>query len=295
MSKNTIFAGSGVAIVTPMNPDKSINYAMLADLVDWHIENGTDAIVICGTTGESSTMTDKEHVDCIKCAVDSAKGRVPVVAGAGSNDTEYAIWLSKEAEAVGADALLHVTPYYNKCTQKGLIAHYMAIADATTLPIILYNVPSRTGVTFKAETYYELSKHPRIVATKEASGDISLIAKTAQLCGDNLDIYSGNDDQIVPLMSLGGKGVISVLANIAPRETHNIAQACLDGDFKKGAELQLKYLALANSMFTEVNPIPVKGAMALIGKDCGPVRLPLTDMEDSTKALIEKELAVLEK
>jgi len=290
MKKQIVFTGSAVAIVTPMKDDFSIDYDKLSTLVDMQIQNGTDAIVICGTTGESATMTDEEHVESIKCAVKAAAGRVPVIAGAGSNDTGYAIWLSKETEAVGADALLHVTPYYNKCTQKGLIAHFSAIADSTLLPVILYNVPSRTGVNIKPETYYELSKHPRIVATKDASGDISAIAKTAQLCGDNLTIYSGNDDQIVPILALGGKGVISVLANVAPKQTHDIVSSYLKGDTATAHELQLKYLSLIEALFCEVNPIPVKEAMNILGFDCGDCRLPLTPPEMTTHDRLVKEL-----
>lgn len=291
MTKEIIFTGSAVAIVTPMREDGSIDYEQLGTIIDLQIANSTDAIVICGTTGESSAMTDEEHVECIKRTVKRVAGRVPVIAGAGSNDTAYAIWLSKEAEAAGADALLHVTPYYNKCTQKGLVAHFTAIADSTPLPIILYNVPSRTGMTIKPETYLELSKHPRIVATKEASGDISAIAKTAQLCGEALTIYSGNDDQIVPIMSLGGKGVISVLANAAPQQTHDIAVNCLNGDYAGAMKLQLRYLPLIEALFCEVNPIPVKEAMNLLGLRCGSCRLPLTPMEEANRNRLSAEMA----
>lgn len=290
MSKSTIFTGSAVAIVTPMKEDSTIDYEQLGLLIDMQIANSTDAIVICGTTGESSAMTDEEHVECIKQTVKRVAGRVPVIAGAGSNDTAYAIWLSKEAEAAGADALLHVTPYYNKCTQRGLVAHFTAIADATPLPIILYNVPSRTGMTIKPETYLELSHHPRIVATKEASGDISAIAKTAQLCGESLAIYSGNDDQIVPVLSLGGKGVISVLANIAPQQTHDIAAGYLAGETTAALALQLRLLPLIEALFCEVNPIPVKEAMNLLGFRCGDCRLPLTPMEEATRNRLAVEL-----
>ncbi|MEG0942784.1 MAG: 4-hydroxy-tetrahydrodipicolinate synthase [Angelakisella sp.] len=290
MKKDIIFTGSAVAIVTPMREDSSIDYEQLGTLIDMQIMGKTDAIVICGTTGESSTMTDDEHVECIKYTVKRVAGRVPVIAGAGSNDTAYAIWLSKEAEAAGADALLHVTPYYNKCTQKGLVAHFTAIADSTPLPIILYNVPSRTGMTIKPETYLELSRHPRIVATKEASGDISAIAKTAQLCGEALTIYSGNDDQIVPVLSLGGKGVISVLANAAPQQTHDIVDAFLSGDITRSLELQLRYLPLVEAIFCEVNPIPIKEAMNLMGFKCGNCRLPLTPMEDANRKRLAAEL-----
>ena len=288
--KNTVFTGSGVAIVTPMNEDFSINYTKLGELIDWQIENSTDAIVICGTTGESSAMTDEEHVECIRYTVEHVAGRVPVVAGAGSNDTAYAIWLSQESKAVGADALLHVTPYYNKTSQRGLVAHFNAVADATDLPVILYNVPSRTGLDIKPETYLELSKHPNIVATKEAGGNISAIAKTAYLCGDALDIYSGNDDQIIPLMSLGGKGVISVLANVCPRETHEIAAQWLAGNIAGATQLQLDYLPLIDALFCDVNPIPVKDAMNLMGKAVGAVRMPLVGLSDSNMEYLRREL-----
>ena len=288
--KKTVFLGSGVAIATPMKANGAIDFEELGRLIDFQIENHTDSIVICGTTGESSTMTDEEHVECIAYAVKRTAGRVPVVAGAGSNDTNYAIWLSKEAEAAGADALLQVTPYYNKATQKGLIAHFTAIADATTLPVILYNVPSRTGCNIQPETYAQLCRHPNIVATKEASGDISAIAKTAALCGDELTIYSGNDDQIVPIMALGGKGVISVLANVAPRATHDICAAFLEGDAARSRELQLKYLPLIGALFTEVNPIPVKEALNLMGFAAGPCRLPMTPLEGHHREILEREM-----
>jgi len=283
MSKKEIFRGAGCAIVTPMFEDGSINYDELGKLIDFQIDNGTDAIVICGTTGEASTMTDDEHVECIRYAVEKTAKRVPVVAGTGSNDTAYAVWLAKEAAAVGADAQLQVTPYYNKASQLGLIRHFNAIADATDLPIILYNVPSRTGMTIKPETYAELCKHPNIVATKEASGDISAIANIKWLCGDELDIYSGNDDQIVPLMSLGAKGVISVLSNVCPKETHDICQLYLDGNVKESAALQIKYLDLIHALFSDVNPIPVKQAMNFMGYAAGECRLPLCEMSESGK------------
>ena len=281
--KETIFTGSGVAIVTPMREDRSIDYEELGRLIDFQLDNGTDALIICGTTGESSTMTDEEHVECIAYAVKRVAGRVPVIAGAGSNDTAYAIWVSKEAEAAGADALLQVTPYYNKATQKGLVAHFTAIADATTLPIILYNVPSRTGVNIKPETYLELSRHPRIVAAKEASGDLSAAARTARLCGDALTLYSGYDVQVLPIPSLGGKGGISELANVAPRETHEMVAAYLAGETAKATALQLKYIPLIEALFSEVNPIPVKEALNLMGFHCGPCRLPLTPMEEKNR------------
>lgn len=281
--KKTIFTGAGVAIVTPMNPDESINFDRLGQIIDNQIENGTDAIVICGTTGESATMTDQEHVDCIEYAVKRVNGRVPVVAGAGSNHTSYAVWMSKEAKRVGADALLHVTPYYNKTSQTGLIRHFNAVADATDLPIILYNVPSRTGVNITPATYRELAKHPNIVAAKEASGNISQIAQIAQACGDELDLYSGNDDQIVPLLSLGAKGVISVLSNIMPRETHDICRLFFEGKIAESCTLQLKLLPLINALFSDVNPIPVKEAMNMMGWECGECRLPLVSMQPQAK------------
>lgn len=281
--KKTIFTGAGVAIVTPMNPDESINFDRLVQIIDNQIENGTDAIVICGTTGESATMTDQEHVDCIEYAVKRVNGRVPVVAGAGSNHTSYAVWMSKEAKRVGADALLHVTPYYNKTSQTGLIRHFNAVADATDLPIILYNVPSRTGVNITPATYRELAKHPNIVAAKEASGNISQIAQIAQACGDELDLYSGNDDQIVPLLSLGAKGVISVLSNIMPRETHDICRLFFEGKIAESRALQLKLLPLINALFSDVNPIPVKEAMNMMGWECGECRLPLVSMQPQAK------------
>lgn len=281
--KKTIFTGAGVAIVTPMNPDESINFDRLGQIIDNQIENGTDAIVICGTTGESATMTDQEHVDCIEYAVKRVNGRVPVVAGAGSNHTSYAVWMSKEAKRVGADALLHVTPYYNKTSQTGLIRHFNAVADATDLPIILYNVPSRTGVNITPATYRELAKHPNIVAAKEASGNISQVAQIAQACGDELDLYSGNDDQIVPLLSLGAKGVISVLSNIMPRETHDICRLFFEGKIAESRALQLKLLPLINALFSDVNPIPVKEAMDMMGWECGECRLPLVSMQPQAK------------
>lgn len=288
--KKEIFSGAGVAIVTPMHPDGSIHYEKLGQMIDWQIENHTDAIVICGTTGESACMTDQEHIDCIEFAVKHTAGRVPVIAGAGSNDTAYAVQLSKEAKQLGADALLHVTPYYNKTSQKGLIAHFTTIADATDLPIILYNVPSRTGVNIKPETYVQLAKHPNIVAAKEASGNISQVAQIKALCGDDLDLYSGNDDQIVPLLSLGAKGVISVLSNVMPKETHDICALFFEGKVKESAALQLKLLDLINHLFMDVNPIPVKAAMNLMGFDVGECRLPLVSMDDAQIGALRKSM-----
>ena len=288
MGKNTIFTGAGIAIVTPMNADGSVNYAKYRELIDWQIENGTDAIITCGTTGESSTLTHEEHTQVIKTAIEQANGRVPVIAGTGSNDTAYGIELSREAQRLGADALLLVTPYYNKTSQRGLIAHYTAIADAVALPIILYNVPSRTGVTIQPATVAELAKHPNIVALKEASGNISAAAKIAATC--DIDLYSGNDDPIVPLLSLGGKGVISVLSNVAPREAHDIVAKWMAGDTAGSRDLQLHYLELCNALFCDVNPIPVKEALNQMGWDVGPCRLPLYEMDEKGKATVAAAL-----
>lgn len=288
--KNTIFTGAGCAIITPMHEDGSIDWEELGRIIDHQIAHGTDAIVIAGTTGEASTFSDEEHVESVRFTVDKVGGRVPVVAGVGSNHTDYAVWLSKEAKAAGADALLHVTPYYNKTSQPGLIRHFEAIADATDLPIILYNVPSRTGVNIKPETYLALSKHPNIVAVKEANGNLSAVAQTRYLCGDNLDIYSGNDDQIVPILSLGGKGVISVLSNIMPKETHDICQLYFDGKTAESAALQIRLMGLIDALFCDVNPIPVKEAMNLLGWKSGHCRLPLVDISDAGRELLIKEM-----
>lgn len=290
MSK-TIFTGAAVAIVTPMYPDGSVNYSKLAEIIEAQIKSKTDAIVICGTTGESSTLTDEEHLDCIKFAVKQTAGRIPVIAGTGSNDTAYATEMSKDAEKAGADALLLVTPYYNKTSQRGLTAHFTAIANAVTLPVILYNVPSRTGCKIEISTYKELSKIDNIVAAKEACGDISLVAQIA--AETDLDIYSGNDDQVVPIMSLGGKGVISVASNIIPEEMHNMTEYALKGDFKEAARLQLKYMSLIKALFCDVNPIPVKEAMNLMGMNVGECRLPLVKPEQAKIDLIKKELAAI--
>lgn len=280
--KTTIFTGAAVAIVTPFK-NNQVDYESLAALIERQIENSTDAIVICGTTGESSTLTDEEHKECIRFCVEKTAGRVPVIAGTGSNDTDYAIALSKYACEVGADALLLVTPYYNKATPKGLIKHFTAIADATDKPIILYNVPSRTGVNISLPVYKELAKHDRIVAAKEASGNISAVAALAEACGNSLDIYSGNDDQIVPILSLGGKGVISVLSNVIPKDTHDIVALWNEGKTKESLALQLKYLDLINALFCEVNPVPVKTAMGLMGLCADEMRLPLCEMEENNK------------
>ena len=289
--KNTIFTGAGVAIVTPMNEDGSVNYDAYADLIDFQIENKVDAIITCGTTGESSTLGEEEHCSVIKFAIDHTAGRVPVIAGTGSNDTKFAIELSREAAAMGADGLLLVTPYYNKTSQRGLVAHFGTIASNVDAPIILYSVQSRTGVNIAPETAYELSKYQNIVAIKEASGNISQVAKIRALCGDELDIYSGNDDQIVPLLSLGGKGVISVLANVAPEVTHNICQLYFDGKVKESAALQLEYLDLCNDLFIDVNPIPVKEALNMMGMKAGPCRMPLFEMTEAAKDKLAATMA----
>ncbi len=288
--KETVFTGAAVAIVTPMNPDGSINYNKLKEIIEFQIANLTDAIVICGTTGEGSTLSHQEHVDCIDFTCKTVAGRIPVIAGTGSNDTEYALQLSKEAEASGVDAFLMVTPYYNKTSQSGLIRHFTYLADRLTKPIILYDVPSRTGMSIKPETYLELSKHERIVATKEASGNISEVLKIKALCGDNLAIYSGNDDQIAPIMACGGKGVISVLSNILPRETHEMAMKGYNGDIKGCLDMQIKYLDLCNDLFVDVNPIPVKEAMNLMNFNVGPCRMPLGPMSDADRAVLIKAL-----
>ena len=288
--KKTVFTGAAVAIVTPMNPDGSINYPQLTKLIQFQLDNQTDAIVICGTTGESSTMTDEEHVQCIRHTVEVVAGRVPVIAGAGSNDTAYAVWMSKQAQQAGADALLHVTPYYNKTSQKGLIRHFTTIAQSTSLPIILYNVPSRTGMNISVDSYRELAKVENIVATKEASGDISQVAAIAAACGDDLDLYSGNDDQIVPILSLGGKGVISVLSNVLPRQTHDMVSLYLQGKTRESLALQLQYLKLCKSLFIETNPIPVKAALNLMGWEAGPCRLPLDEMGEANLQTLEKTM-----
>ncbi len=290
--KNPIFTGAGVAIITPFTADGKVNEKVLAEIIEYQISHSTDAIVICGTTGESATLDHNEHTQAIKVAVDVTAGRIPVIAGTGSNDTAYALKLSNDAEKLGVDGLLMVTPYYNKASQEGLIKHFNYVADRVSTPIILYNVPSRTGCEIKPETYAELAKHKMIYAAKEATGNLSSIAKTISLVPEDFAIYSGNDDQITPIMSLGGKGVISVLSNILPQVAHDIAQTALDGDFKKSAELQLKYLELCNAMFMDVNPIPVKAAMRMMGIDVGPLRLPLCDM---TPANTEKLKSVLQK
>lgn len=287
--KKTIFTGAAVAIVTPFNENR-INFEELKRLIDFNIDNGTDAIVIAGTTGESSTMSDEEHKEAIRFTVEYVKKRIPVIAGTGSNDTAYAVELSKYAESVGVDGILVVTPYYNKATQSGLVKHFTYIADRVNVPMILYNVPSRTGVNILPETYVELAKHPRIVATKEASGDLSQVAKIKALCGDNLDIYSGNDDQIVPILSLGGKGVISVLSNVMPKEAHEICSLYFEGKIEESAKMQTDYLELINNLFIEVNPIPVKTALGLMGYNVGNLRMPLFAMEGKNLETLKDSL-----
>lgn len=286
-----IFTGAGVAIVTPMYQDGTVNYDKLGELIEFQIANHTDSIIITGTTGEASTLSEEEHVECIRFAVEKVARRIPVIAGTGSNCTATAIKLSKEAEKDGADGLLLVTPYYNKATQKGLIAHYTAIAKAVSLPIILYNVPSRTGCNLQPETIAALVKNVKnIVGVKEASGNISQIAKVKLLCGDDIDLYSGNDDQVVPILSLGGIGVISVLSNVAPKETHNMVMDYLNGDVDKARQMQLKAIPLIDALFSEVNPIPVKKALNLMGWEAGPLRAPLTEMEASHAEVLKKTM-----
>ena len=280
----SIFVGAGVAIVTPFKEDGSVNYDKFAQLIEFQIENGTDAIIVCGTTGESSTLTHEEHLAVIKFCVETVKGRIPVVAGTGSNCTQTAVYLSTEAEKYGVDGLLLVTPYYNKATQKGLFEHYKTIADSVKLPIILYNVPSRTGCNILPETAVKLcSEVHNIVGIKEACGNISQIAKLAALSGGKIDIYSGNDDQIVPILSLGGKGVISVLSNVAPRQTHEICAKFFAGDVEGSCREQLRAIELFEALFCEVNPIPVKTALNMMGMGAGTLRRPLCDMEEANK------------
>lgn len=288
--KKTIFQGSGVAIVTPMHEDLSVDYDTLGTLLDFQVDQGTDAIIICGTTGESSTLTHEEHCDVIRYTIQKIAGRIPVIAGTGSNHTDYAISLSQEAQNMGADGILVVTPYYNKTSQAGLIRHYNAIADAVELPLIVYDVPSRTGCSIKPETYLELSKHPNIVAVKEANGNIDSVAKTAALCGDDLAIYSGNDQETVPIMSLGGKGVISVFANICPKEMHDITAKFFSGDLQGSLKMHLHYLELMDALFMDVNPIPVKQALNMMGYSCGECRLPLVSMNEANTAKLKATL-----
>ncbi|MEE1010942.1 MAG: 4-hydroxy-tetrahydrodipicolinate synthase [Acutalibacteraceae bacterium] len=288
--KPTVFTGAGVAIVTPFTSDNKINYDKLAELIEFQIANKTDAIIICGTTGEGSTLDHDEHSNAIKFTVDVVNKRIPVIAGTGSNDTNYAVKLSNEAEKAGVDALLSVTPYYNKTSQRGLVQHFNYIADRVNVPIILYNVPSRTGVNILPETYLELSKHERIVGTKEANGDISSVARTISLCGEDFSVYSGNDDQVTALMSLGGKGSISVLSNICPEVAHNIPAKFLEGDYITSRKLQLEYMDLCHDLFIDVNPIPVKEAMNMMGMNVGDCRLPLYKMTDAARETLRATL-----
>uniref|UniRef100_UPI0040572015 4-hydroxy-tetrahydrodipicolinate synthase n=1 Tax=Acetatifactor sp. TaxID=1872090 RepID=UPI0040572015 len=286
-----IFKGAGVAIVTPMKANGEVDYDRFKELIEFQIKNGTDAIIVCGTTGEASTLTHEEHLDVIKYCVEVVAGRIPVVAGTGSNCTETAIYLSTEAEKYGVDGLLVVSPYYNKATQKGLYAHFKAIADSVKVPIILYNVPSRTGCNILPETVVSLCKDvENIVGVKEASGNISQVAHLAAIADGNVDIYSGNDDQIVPLLSLGGIGVISVLSNVAPKQTHDICQKFFDGDVAGSCKMQLEAIELCDALFCEVNPIPVKKAVELMGLCGGALRMPLTEMEDKNVARLEKAM-----
>lgn len=289
--KKPVFTGAGVAIVTPFKADGSVHYEEFGRMLDHQIANNTDAIIVAGTTGESPTLPDREHRELVEFTCNYVAGRIPVIAGAGSNHTDYAVELTRHAKACGADAVLSVTPYYNKSSQRGLVAHYMTIADAVDIPCILYNVPSRTGIGFTADSCEQLSKHPNINGIKEASGDFSLLAQIIQQCGDDMNVWSGNDDQIVPLMAMGGKGVISVLSNVAPQQTHDLCQLCMEGNFAEAMKLQMGYLPLINSLFCEVNPIPVKKAMEVLGWDVGALRLPLLEVEPKHDALIRAEIA----
>jgi len=285
----SIFKGSGVAIVTPFN-ERGVDFKKMEELIEWQISSKTDAIIVCGTTGEASTMTEQERKETIKFVVDVVNKRIPVIAGTGSNNTASSISMSKWAEKIGVDGLLVITPYYNKTTQKGLFEHFSAIANSVTSPIIIYNVPSRTALNITPSTLLKLCVIQNIVAVKEASGDISQIAQIKSLCGDNLDIYSGNDDQVIPILSLGGIGVISVLANIIPTDMHNMCELYLKGEHGEALKIQLGYLALNGAVFIETNPIPVKTAMNLMGMKVGPLRLPLCEMEDNTLNILKKEL-----
>ena len=287
-----IFTGAGVAIVTPFHTDGTVNFEKFAEMIEYQILNKTDAIIVCGTTGEASTLSHEEHLECIRFCVETVAGRVPVIAGTGSNSTETAIYLSKEAEKYGADALLIVTPYYNKATQKGLEEHFTIIANEVNIPILLYNIPGRTGgVNILPETVVSLCKNvANIVGVKDATGNISQVAKLMSIADGCVDLYSGNDDQIVPLLSLGGKGVISVLSNVAPQQTHDICEKYFTGDVKGSAKMQLDAIGLIDALFCEVNPIPVKKALNLLGMEAGPLRRPLTEMEPQNAAKLEKEM-----
>ena len=289
MSKKTLFTGAGTALITPFT-ENGVNFDALGNIIEFQIENSVDAIIICGTTGEAATMPDKEHLSVIEFAVKKTAGRIPIIAGTGSNDTAHCVELSQEAQNLGADGLLIVTPYYNKCTQKGLMMHFDKVLEKVNLPIILYNIPGRTGMQFKLDTLKELAKDERIVGVKEASGSIEYLTDLVHTCPE-LDVYSGNDDMVVPLLSLGGKGVISVLSNIAPKETHDLCQKFFDGDMKGSLALQMEYLDLIHALFCEVNPIPVKTAMNLMGFNAGPLRLPLCEMDDANLVKLKSAMA----
>lgn len=290
--KKTIFTGSGVAIVTPMHEDGSVNYAELERLIEFQIAEGTDAIISCGTTGESATLDHEEHCKVLDFTIQHVNHRVPVIAGTGSNDTQYAVQLAQSAEKSGADALLMVTPYYNKTSQSGLVRHFTYVADRVNTPIVLYNVPSRTGCNIQPETYLELSKHPNIVATKEANGNVASTIHTMSLCGDDLDVYSGEDDLTLPLMAMGGKGVISVFANVMPKAMHELCAAMLKGDLETARSIQFANTELMKALFMDVNPIPVKEALNLMGYQCGPCRMPLAPLSEAAH---EKLVAVMKK
>lgn len=292
MTENPLFRGAGTALITPMTP-AGVDYDSFGRLIDWQVESGTDALIIAGTTGEGSTLDDAEHISVVKYAVERTAGRVPVIAGTGSNDTNYAVHLTKACCEVGCDGVLVVTPYYNKATQRGLVEMFNVIADASTVPVILYNIPSRTGVAIKPRTYLQLSEHPRIRGIKEANGDIGALVETMSLVGDKMDVYSGNDDQIVPFLSMGAAGVISVLANPMPAQTHDLCQRFFDGDVAGAAALQCTYQPLVRALFSEVNPIPVKAAMAAMGYCEDHLRLPLTPMERSDREVLLAEMRAL--
>jgi len=290
--KHTIFTGSATALVTPIN-EKGVDFLALEKIIEHQIASSTDALVICGTTGEAPTLEDHEHLDAIECAVSVSGGRIPIIAGTGSNNTAHAVMMNKEAEKLGADALLWVAPYYNKSTQRGLVEHYRTLAASTNLPAILYNVPSRTGSDILPPTVEILSKVENIVAIKEATGDVGRAVEIISRCGDDIDVYSGNDDVIVPMMSVGSKGVISVLSNVMPKETHDMCALCLDGDYRRAGEMQVKFLPLVRALFCEVNPIPVKTAMNLMGFNAGKLRLPLYEMEEKNLERLKQEMKKL--
>jgi 4-hydroxy-tetrahydrodipicolinate synthase len=289
--KQPIFTGAGVAIITPFTKEGKVNYPALKTILEYQIAHGTDAIVICGTTGESATLSHEEHTEAIHFTVETVAHRIPVIAGTGSNDTAYALHLSNEAEKIGVDGLLMVTPYYNKASQAGLIKHYTYLADRVSTPIIIYNVPSRTGVSFTAETYRHLSQNPQFNGVKEASGNFSLLAHTRFLCGDDFYIWSGNDDQVVPMMALGAKGVISVASNLIPEVMVKMTKLCLDNDFEAASKLQIKYMDLIDALFLEVNPIPIKAALNLVGMEMGGLRLPLCEMSEKNLETLRSSMA----